>query len=119
MRSWIALKHFVQLSVVGVLLEGVRAVVLPPLEEQGVADQLEPRGEFEVWFCEHLFQFVCRDPGGIPHLVRADVQIDVGLDKEDVVDYTMLDVLFLSSHAQEMGRHLPSCSPHFPSLGAL
>lgn len=58
----------------------------PPLKEHRVADQLEPGREFEAWVFEFLFQVVRSDILCGLYLVLVRVQINVGLDKEDVVD---------------------------------
>lgn len=63
-----------------------RVEVLPPVKKQRVADELEPRGEFQARVLEHLLQAVGRDVLRGLHLVLAGVEVDVGLDEEDVVN---------------------------------
>ena len=58
----------------------------PPLKQHGVADQLEPWGEFQTGLLEHALQFISRNVGGVANLVRAGVEVNIGLDEEDVVD---------------------------------
>lgn len=57
----------------------------PPLEQHRVADQLEPGGELETRLLEHGLQLISRDVLGVPHLVRAGLQVDISLDEKDVV----------------------------------
>lgn len=59
----------------------------PPLEEHRVADQLEPRGKFQIGLVKHLLQLVGRDVSGVAHFVRVDVQISVGFNEKDIVDW--------------------------------
>ena len=77
--------HSANLLLVHVLLK-TRVKVLPPVEEQRVANELEPRGELEGRVLEHLLEAVGRDVLGGLHLILARVEIDVGLDEENVVD---------------------------------
>jgi hypothetical protein len=67
---------------------GVQAVVelLPPLEEHRVADELEPGGELEAGVLEQLLQLVGSDVLSVTDLVGGGVEVDVGLDEENVVD---------------------------------
>lgn len=58
----------------------------PPLEEHRVANELEPGREFEARVLEHLLQLLRRDVLCGLHLVLVGVDVDVGLDEEDVVD---------------------------------
>ena len=61
--------------------------VCPPLEEQGVADQLEPRRELEGFVLKHGLQFVRAHEAGVPHFVRVVLVVDIGFDEDDIVDY--------------------------------
>lgn len=61
--------------------------MIPPLKEQGVADQLEPRRESQAGVLEHGLELVGSNVLHIPDLVEVRLQIDVGLDEEDVVDW--------------------------------
>lgn len=81
------LKHTVKGPVSLELLELFSAEVLPPVEEHGVADEFEPGGEFQFGVLEHLLEFLCRNILSIADLVRAHVQINIGLDEKDVIDY--------------------------------
>lgn len=74
------------LLLVHVLLEaGVE--VSPPLEEERVADELEPGSELEAGVLKQLLQTIGADILGRLDLVGAGVQVDVGLDEQDVVDW--------------------------------
>lgn len=77
--------HPTDLLLVHVLLEA-RVKVLPPVEEQRVANELEPGRELEGRVLEHFLQAVGRDVLGVLHLILAGGEIDVGLDEENVVD---------------------------------
>jgi hypothetical protein len=58
----------------------------PPLKEHRVADKLKPWGELEVRIGELLLQNLRRNVLRRLHLVPVDVEVDMGLDEEDVVD---------------------------------
>lgn len=73
------------LLLVHVLLEA-RVEVSPPVKEERVADELEPGGELEAGVLKELLEAVGADVLGSLDLVGARVEVDVGLDEEDVVD---------------------------------
>jgi hypothetical protein len=60
--------------------------MLPPLEQQGVADELEPRSKLEGRVVEHRLESVRTNIPCVADLVRVWVEVDVGLDEEDVVN---------------------------------
>lgn len=59
----------------------------PPLKQHSVADQFEPRSEFELGVGKHALEFFGGDVFGILDFVGVWYDIDVGLDEEDVVNY--------------------------------
>jgi hypothetical protein len=60
--------------------------VTPPLEQHGIADQLEPRGELEIGLSKHLPEFVRSDISGILDFPGVQVEINVCLDEKDIVN---------------------------------
>lgn len=60
--------------------------MLPPLEKHRVADELEPGRELQARVLELLLQLFSRHILCGAHLVLVGIQVDVGLDEEDVVD---------------------------------
>ena len=60
--------------------------MLPPLEEHGVANELEPRSEDQLCIQKHGLELVGGDVAGIADLVEVWLKINIGLDKEDIVD---------------------------------
>jgi len=69
-----------------VLVQRRRTELAPPLEQHRVADELEPWREDKPGLLKHLLQFRLRHVLRIAHFVGVDIQIDIGLDKEDIVD---------------------------------
>jgi hypothetical protein len=63
-----------------------RVEVSPPLKQHRVANELEPRGEFQAGVVELLLEDIGRNVLRGLDLVGVRVEIDVGLDEEDVVD---------------------------------
>ena len=57
----------------------------PPLKQHSVANQFEPRREFELRVGEHALEFFRGHVLGILDFVGVGYEIDVGLDEEDVV----------------------------------
>jgi hypothetical protein len=71
-----------------VLLETAVQVV-PPLKQHALANELEPRGELVRLVLEHCLQLIRRDVLRVAHLVRVDVQVDIGLDEQDVINLVL------------------------------
>jgi hypothetical protein len=116
-----SISHPSDLCFAQVLLE-TRVEVVPPLIEHALANQLEPGGELERLVLEHGPKVLLRDESGIANLVGVDIQVNVGLDKKDIVDYAHVSHLLKESIVRLSARHkvsLLSCSPHLPSLGDL
>jgi hypothetical protein len=59
----------------------------PPLEKHAIANQFEPWGELQVRVDKHALEFLCCDVLGVLHLVWIGVDVDVGPNEKDVVDY--------------------------------
>lgn len=78
--------HPPDLCLTQVLLEA-RVEVAPPLEQHCFADQLEPRCEFERLVLEHGLQLILGNEGAVTDFVGVDVEVDVGLDEEDIVNW--------------------------------
>ena len=76
------------------LLQITSIQALPPLEEHGLADELEPRGELERRVLEELLELVGIDVFGVANLVGAGVEVDLGLDEEDIVDCSFERLVF-------------------------
>jgi hypothetical protein len=64
----------------------------PPLEEHGLADQLEPRCELERLILEHSLQLILGDKGTVTDFIGVDVKIDIGLDEQDVVNCAIVSI---------------------------
>lgn len=80
--------HASNLLLVHVLIQaGIE--VLPPLKEHGVANELEPRCENQAGVVELLLELLRSDVLCISDLVPVNVEIDVGLDEEDVVNLVL------------------------------
>jgi hypothetical protein len=77
--------HPPDLCLTQVLLEA-RVEVAPPLEEHCLADQFEPRCELERLVLEHGLQLVLGNERAVTDFVGVDVEVDIGLDEEDVVN---------------------------------
>ena len=60
--------------------------VFPPLEESALADELEPGGESEGIVFEHGLELRLGDVFGGLDFVGVGVEVNVGLDEEDIVD---------------------------------
>jgi hypothetical protein len=60
--------------------------MLPPLEEEGMADEFEPRGKFKSRIVEHRLQPIRSNIPGVPDFVEVWFEVDVCLDEEDVVN---------------------------------
>jgi hypothetical protein len=77
--------HPSYLLFVHVLLDAV-VQVLPPLEEQRVADEFEPGRKLERGVIEHGLQSVSSNVFGIADFVQIGLEINVGFDEENVVN---------------------------------
>lgn len=71
---------------VGVFLEVLGAIILPPFKEHRVADELEPGSELELRVLEHLLELFGANVFRVTNFVHVHVEINVGLDEEDVVN---------------------------------
>lgn len=61
--------------------------VLPPFEEQRVADEFEPGRKFQGRIIEHLAQLLwCHVARGL-HFIGIVCMIDIGLDEKNVIDW--------------------------------
>lgn len=60
--------------------------MLPPLKEQRIANELEPRSKFKLWILEHSFQSLGANVCGILDFIQVGLEVNVGLDEEDVID---------------------------------
>lgn len=77
--------HPPNLSLALVLLEPL-VQMLPPFEEHRLANELEPRRELQSVVLEHRLQFLLRDVGSLLDLIGIDLEVDIGLDEENVID---------------------------------
>lgn len=57
----------------------------PPLEQHGIADELEPWRELQLRPPKHLLQLVRGHVAGVSHFVGVDIEVNVRLDEEDIV----------------------------------
>lgn len=85
-RDFVVSQHAPNLLLVGVILQA-RVEMLPPLKQHRVADELEPGGELQSGVGEELLELVRRNVLGGLDLVGAGIEVDVGFDEEDVVDW--------------------------------
>jgi hypothetical protein len=92
--------------------------MLPPLEEQGMADKLEPRCEFESWVVEHRLQSLSGNISSITDFVHVRLEVDIGFNEKNVIDCATQLYKYMA-FKKALKVYLLSCSPHFPSLGAL
>lgn len=60
--------------------------MVPPFEEHALADELEPWRELQRFILEHSLEVLLRDPARISYFIRVDVEINIGLDEQDVVN---------------------------------
>jgi hypothetical protein len=100
--------HSSDLLFVHVLLQAL-VKVLPPFKKQRIADELEPRCKLQGRVVEHRLQSVGVDVARVAHFIEVRLQIDVGLDKEDVVDFSgqTRSVYFLWENQMETHSHAP------------
>ena len=63
-----------------------RVQVIPPFEQHGVTDQLEPRGKLQRIVLEHRPQLFLGYKFRIPYFVRIWRVLRIGLDDKNVVD---------------------------------
>ena len=92
--------------------------VFPPFEQQRVAYQLEPGCELQSLVFEHRSQLFFRNVACVLDFVGIRFVVDVGFDKQDIVNYESRRLARNLEHIRQK-LDLLSCSPHFPSLGAL
>lgn len=78
--------HAANVLLIQVLVE-TSVEVLPPLKEHGVANKLEPGCELELGVFEQLLELLGADVLRGLDFVGVGIDIDVGLDEEDVVNY--------------------------------
>lgn len=69
-----------------VLVQRRRTELAPPLEQHRIADEFEPRREDKPGLLEHLLQFLPGNVFRIAHFVGVDIEINIGLDKKDIID---------------------------------
>ena len=67
--------------------------MFPPLKKHALADELEPWGECEGVVLEHGLEVLFRDVFGVADFVWVGVDVNVGLDEQDVVDWKELSVI--------------------------
>jgi hypothetical protein len=79
------LLHSSDLLLVHVLLQTL-VEVLPPLEKQRMANELEPWGELQGRIIEHRLQTVGGDVSSVADFIEVGLEVDVCLDEENVVD---------------------------------
>ncbi len=77
--------------------------MLPPLEKHGLADELEPRGKLQRGILKHLLELISGHVLGGLDFVLVDVEVDVGLDEEDVIDCTPLVSIAVSEDVEVAG----------------
>lgn len=58
----------------------------PPFKEHALADKLEPGGKLEGVVLEHGLEVGFGDVFGGLDFVGVDIEVDVGLDEEDVIN---------------------------------
>lgn len=60
--------------------------MVPPFVKHALANELEPRRELEGGVFEHGLEVLLANVTRVTRFVGVDVQINVGLDKQDVID---------------------------------
>lgn len=60
--------------------------MLPPFEEHRITDELEPRCELEIGIRKHRLEFLLGNISGIFYFIGIWQVMNIGLDKEYVVD---------------------------------
>jgi hypothetical protein len=63
--------------------------VVPPLKQHALTNELEPWCELVRLVPEHVLELGSGNVFRIANLVRVDLQVDVGLDEQDVVDLVL------------------------------
>jgi len=61
--------------------------MLPPLKKQRIANELEPGRKLKLRVLEHGFQAIGSNVCGILDFVQIRLEINVRLNKKDVIDY--------------------------------
>lgn len=54
-----------------------------------MTDELEPRRKLQARILEHVFQLLRRNISGVLCFVRISLDVDIGFDEEDVINYAM------------------------------
>ena len=70
---------------VHILLEAL-VEMLPPFEQQRMANELEPWGELQGRIVEHGLQAVGSDIPSVADFIEVGFDVDVCLDEENIVD---------------------------------
>ena len=60
--------------------------MFPPFEQHRVTNQLEPRSKLETLVLEHLLQIRWCNISCILRLVGVDFDVNIGFDKQNVID---------------------------------
>jgi hypothetical protein len=60
--------------------------MLPPLEQQRMADEFEPGSKFEGGIIEHRLQPLGSNPSSVADFVQIRFKINIGFDEEDIVN---------------------------------
>lgn len=60
--------------------------VVPPFVKHALADQFEPRCKLQRLVLKHGLEIVLGDIARVAHFIGVDVQVDIGLDEEDVIN---------------------------------
>lgn len=81
--------HSADLSLPQILFQPL-VQMLPPFEQHRVTNQLEPRSKLQTLILEHLFQVRWGNVSCVLGLVRVDVDVDTGLDEQDIIDWESL-----------------------------
>jgi len=81
----LAFSHPPNLGLVHVLLQAF-IEMLPPFEEQGVANKPEPWCKLQVAIVEHGLQFVGGNISSASNLVQVWLEVNICLDEENVVN---------------------------------
>lgn len=64
--------------------------MLPPLEQQRITNEFEPGRKLQVGIIEHRLQPLSGNVSGISDFVQVGFEVDIGLNEEDVINWTSL-----------------------------